>query len=124
MAKDAESAAGKLRAAFGTNLRRCRKATGISQEKFSEKIGVARSYVSEIETGRKFPSADVMERICSILGVPIHVLFLREKDSKPIEINELIGEIRDDLLLDVQELIQERFDMLQAALQLQSDDRG
>ena len=42
-----------IRRRFGTNLRRCRLAAGLSQEAVAERMGVDRAHVSSMERGQQ-----------------------------------------------------------------------
>ncbi|GAJ30810.1 MULTISPECIES: helix-turn-helix domain-containing protein [Acetobacteraceae] len=42
-----------IRGLFGANVRRLRRAAGLSQEALAEQMGVDRAYISWIETGRQ-----------------------------------------------------------------------
>ena len=42
-----------IRRRFGTNLRRCRLAAGLSQEEVAERMGVDRAHVSSMERGQQ-----------------------------------------------------------------------
>ena len=55
---------------FGLNVRRVRKEAGLSQEALADLVGIARSYMSDIEVGRRNPSLSVVERIADALSVP------------------------------------------------------
>lgn len=60
----------RLAETFGSNVRRVRKAQGITLEAFADEVGLAYSYVGEIERGRKNPTLDVVERMASVLKTP------------------------------------------------------
>jgi transcriptional regulator with XRE-family HTH domain len=49
--------------AFGQNVYRRRMALEMTQEQFSEKIGVSRTYLQSIEAGKGNPTIMVAERI-------------------------------------------------------------
>lgn len=59
-----------LRRRFGINVARTRKETGLSQEALADLAKVARSYMSDIETGARNPTLKVVERIADALKVP------------------------------------------------------
>ena len=42
---------------------------GISQTKLSKLIGITQQHMSEIESGRKSPSIEVLQRICDTLSI-------------------------------------------------------
>lgn len=54
---------------FGANVKRVRKDAGLSQEALADKADVARSYMSEVEVGRRNPTLKVVERIAYALDV-------------------------------------------------------
>lgn len=63
-----------LDAAFGRVLRELREKTGVSQEAFAHKVGVHRTYISQLERGLKAPSLTVVFAIAKILDVRPHRL--------------------------------------------------
>ncbi len=63
---------------FGTNLKRYRKAMGISQEAFAEKCGMHRTYISAIECYRRSISLENIQRIADALGIEAYKLFIEE----------------------------------------------
>lgn len=60
---------------LGTNLRRLRKARGLSQERFALEHGFDRTYISGIERGRRNPTVLVVGRLAEALGVELADLF-------------------------------------------------
>lgn len=72
-----------LRKIFIDNIKFYRKKAHISQQQLAEKCDMATNYLSEIETGKKFPSVDMIELLAKELAVPAYLLFL---DSTEIAI--------------------------------------
>lgn len=66
----------EVRKRIGANVRRLRQAQGLRQEKFGFESGIDRTYISGIERGRRNPSATIIEKIATALGVPAHVLLM------------------------------------------------
>ena len=64
---------------FGDNLKKYRKAMGISQEAFADKCGMHRTYISAIECYRRSISLENIQRIADALGIETYKLFLEEK---------------------------------------------
>ena len=54
-----------------TFIRDARKEEGITQQELADRVGVRKSYVSRIETGRVEPSAGLFMRIIGALGLSI-----------------------------------------------------
>ncbi len=61
---------------FGTNLRKYRVSTGLSQEAFAEKCGMHRTYISAIECYRRSISLENIQRIADALGIEAYRLFI------------------------------------------------
>ena len=54
---------------LGANVRRVRKAKGISQEKLALDAEMKRSYVSDLERGVRNPTVRALGRLADALGV-------------------------------------------------------
>lgn len=63
---------------FGTNVKRYRQASGISQEAFAEKCGLHRTYISAIECYRRSISLENIQRIADALEIETYKLFIEE----------------------------------------------
>lgn len=61
---------------IGEALRLLRIFNGYKSVEVAEKIGMAQSYVSEIENGRKQPSLDVLEKYAKLFGMKLSTLLL------------------------------------------------
>lgn len=66
---------------FGTNLKRYRKRCNLTQEELSEKIDITQKHLSLIETGSTFVSAEVIEKLSEVLGVPVASFFYSEEEN-------------------------------------------
>jgi len=65
----------RLARTFGLNIRRVRKERGLSQEALADEVGLAVTYVGQIERGQRNPTLDVVERFAKVLGVkPLDLL--------------------------------------------------
>ena len=64
---------------FGTNLKKYRKAQGLSQEAFAEKCGLHRTYISAIECYRRSIALENIQRIADALKIDTYKLFMEEK---------------------------------------------
>lgn len=61
---------------FGTNLKKYRIQKGLSQEKFAEKCGLHRTYISDIECFRRSISLENIQRIANALEIETYLLFV------------------------------------------------
>ena len=60
---------------LGDRLRELRKAIGLSQEKFSLKIGMDRTYFASVEAGKRNISLNNIKKIADGLDVTLSELF-------------------------------------------------
>ena len=75
---------------LGSRIRELRKGQGLSQDQFSEKIGIDPKHLSRIELGKSFPYMETLEAIASALQVELKDLF----DFSHLETAEIgIGQI-------------------------------
>ena len=61
---------------FVTNLKKYRMQKGLSQEKFAEKCGLHRTYISDIECFRRSISLENIQRIADALEIETYLLFV------------------------------------------------
>jgi transcriptional regulator with XRE-family HTH domain len=59
-----------IRTRLGHNIRQLREAKGWSQEDYADRAGIHRTYVSDIERGRRNPTITVVEKLAGPFGVP------------------------------------------------------
>lgn len=62
-------------AVFGLNVRKTRKALGLSQQILARKAGLSRTYVSGVECGMRNLTLLNVVRIAKALGISITALF-------------------------------------------------
>ncbi len=72
-----------LQEIFARNLKERRRKRGLTQAQLAEQIGVSTSFITEIETTRKAPSFNTIERISRYLEVPSWTFFCEEGDMLP-----------------------------------------
>jgi transcriptional regulator with XRE-family HTH domain len=60
-----------LKARFGENLTRCRKAADVSQEELGLRASLHRTEISLLERGERMPRVDTAVRIAGSLGVQL-----------------------------------------------------
>ncbi|WP_100868566.1 helix-turn-helix domain-containing protein [Novosphingobium kunmingense] len=59
----------EIRERLARNLRRRREANNWSQEEFADRAGIHRTYVSDLERGRRNPTITVVEKLAKPFGV-------------------------------------------------------
>jgi len=70
-----------LRKVLASNLKFYRKGLGISQAKLAEMANITDNYIALIETGRRFPSVNMLERIAKVLQRDTLELFSLKRDD-------------------------------------------
>jgi transcriptional regulator with XRE-family HTH domain len=68
-------AKGDLQSVVGENLRAYRRARGVNQEDFADRLGLHRTYLGDIERGKRNLSLQKVELFAELLGLePLSLL--------------------------------------------------
>ena len=67
-----------VRQLLSLNIKRARKRLKISQMELAGRCGLSTSFIGEIEIGRKYPSAENLQKIADSLHVRPYQLFLED----------------------------------------------
>lgn len=59
---------------FGQALKLLRRYQGLNQVALAKKLGVSRSYISELEGGNRTPSLELLGRYADVFNIPISSL--------------------------------------------------
>jgi transcriptional regulator with XRE-family HTH domain len=65
----------RLRVRFGNRLKDLRKSANLTQAELAEKAEISVDFVGLVERGLRAPSFESIEKIASVLNVPIKQLF-------------------------------------------------
>lgn len=71
---------------FGEKLKEARKAAGLSQEQFAEKMCVSRSAIAKWESDKGMPDVNNLKAMSQLLGVSVDYLLA---DEEKLSLNEL-----------------------------------
>ena len=66
---------------IGENIRRFRKQAGYTQEELAEKLDVARSTITQWETGWSSPRMGMVQKLAGVFGVSSAAMLAEEEDS-------------------------------------------
>lgn len=58
-----------VRKRLGLNVRRLREASGRSQEAFADDAGIHRTYISDVERGKRNPTIAIVDKLAAALAV-------------------------------------------------------
>ena len=80
----------EIKKKIGKRIQELRQKNGLKQSELAEKVDIATKHQSCIETGKNYPSAELMEKYAKVLNVNVSELLLIEH-IKPKEqlLNEL-----------------------------------
>jgi len=88
-------------------LRLMRVFHDLSQKDLAEKLDISKSYLSEIESGKKQPTLTLLERYSQVFDVPMSsILFFSESIGEK-EIHKKLRETISSKVLKILELIAE-----------------
>ena len=93
-----------IREVLANNIKEYRRKCGFSQDKLAELASISSQYLATIETCRKFPTPEVLERLAETLGIETHELFT----IAPTPQNEL-EKLRQDIIEEVIKTIKQSF---------------
>jgi transcriptional regulator with XRE-family HTH domain len=92
-----------LRAVLAFNMKVQRHILGISQAKLAEKVITSTHYIGMIESEKKFPTPEMLERIAAALEIDAPALFSLK--SYPITEVGTIGKFQEQILNDIAQVI-------------------
>jgi transcriptional regulator with XRE-family HTH domain len=69
---------------IGNNIRKLRIEKTLTQETFSEAIGISVSYLGQIERGQRTPSISTLESIANTLEVPLSALLCNLTEEEKV----------------------------------------
>lgn len=70
-------------------IKELRKKKGVKQYEASDGIGITQTYLSQIESGQKVPSIEVLEKLAKFYKTPIAIMLWFSIDEKDIKKNKL-----------------------------------
>ena len=87
-------------AILSRNIKLIRRERHLTQEQLAEETDLTVKYISHLERGLSFPSADTLDKLASALDVPAYRLFYSEdsdtipRDVLKKELHKIIDELR------------------------------
>ncbi|GMO50137.1 MAG: hypothetical protein Ta2G_07470 [Termitinemataceae bacterium] len=92
-----------IRQLLALNMKTLRRSLGFSQANLAEKVDTASNYIALIETGKRFPTPQMIQRIATALQVDTPELFaLQTKETPKGTI------IHRQILSDIDKILQKR----------------
>ena len=101
----------KLKKDFGKQLKEIRKSKKLTQEQLAELVNVDTKHISFLETGRNFPSADLLEKLKNVFDIEYSDLFDFnidiDKQNEIIRINNLLNKMTRKQISFIHKLVLE-----------------
>jgi transcriptional regulator with XRE-family HTH domain len=89
-----------IREVLAGNLKEYRRRRGFSQDKLAELADISSQYLATVETCRKFPTPEVLDRLAKALGIETYKLF--EMSTTP---EEALILLRQDIVSEIEQLV-------------------
>jgi transcriptional regulator with XRE-family HTH domain len=80
---------------------------GITQEQLAERVNTSTNYIALIESKKKFPTPEMLERLAAALEIDAPTLFSTK--SYPSPEAGTLAELQEQILSDLSEVISYRF---------------
>jgi len=93
-----------IREVLANNIKEYRRKNGFSQEKLAELAGISSQYLATVETCRKFPTPEVLERIAEACCIETYELF-----AFPSTPQKELEKLREDIIKEVVNTIKQSF---------------
>jgi transcriptional regulator with XRE-family HTH domain len=93
-----------IREVLANNIKKNRRTCGFSHDKLAALAGISSQYLATVETCRKFPTPEVLDRLAEAICVETHELFTFD----PTPQNEL-EKLRQDIIGEVVKAIKQSF---------------
>lgn len=78
---------------LGENIRKYRKAIGLTQEQLADRLGVSCQSVSRWECGDGYPDMELLPALAGLFGVTYDQLLADEQDDQLTRLQELLGSL-------------------------------
>jgi transcriptional regulator with XRE-family HTH domain len=91
-----------IRDVLAANLKKYRRRNDFSQDKLAELADISAQYLATVETRRKFPTPEVLDRLAAALGIESHLLF--EVSATPVEALE---RLHRSVVADIKQVVRE-----------------
>jgi transcriptional regulator with XRE-family HTH domain len=99
-----------------------RRILRITQAQLAERVNTSTNYIALIETEKKFPKPEMLERIAIALEIDPPALFTAE--IRPLMEAEILAKIQKQILGDITKVVSTRIKQLGQEIPLSPDSNG
>ena len=100
-----------LRTILALNMKEQRRILGLTQSQLAERVNTSTNYIALIETEKKFPKPEMLERIATALGIDPPCLFATE--IRPLAEAETLAKAQKLILGDITNFVSNRIKQLE-----------
>lgn len=87
------------------NIKYYRNKNNLTQSQLAEACRTSTNYIATIETGKKYPSPNTLEKIAKVFNIEALDLFQIHKDLNSIPDKSFVERIRNDLQSEISKVI-------------------
>ena len=80
----------ELQCLIGNNLKKYRKAQGLTRESVAEKVGISLTYYANLESGNRIMSVPILRKLADVLCTSTDAILYEEKQGSQIKNVELL----------------------------------
>ena len=99
-----------LRTVLAQNMKAQRQILGISQAQLAERVNTSANYIAQIETEKRFPTPEMLERIALALEIDPPALFTAE--IRFMAEAETLARVQKQILGDITQVVSYRMKQL------------
>jgi transcriptional regulator with XRE-family HTH domain len=92
-----------LRTVLAQNMKERRRILRISQAQLAERVNTSANYIAQIETEKRFPKPEMLERIAGALEIDPPALFTTE--IRPVVEAEMLAKTQKQILGDITQVV-------------------
>ena len=99
----------ELKKRLGKRIQELRLKNGFKQSELAEKVGIATKHQSCIETGKNYPSAELVENYAKVFDTDVSEVLsiehIKTRKELTFEINKLIKKANDDEIIIIHRVL-------------------
>ena len=95
----------ELKKRLGKRIQELRLKNGLKQSELAEKVGIATKHQSCIETGKNYPSAELVENYAKVFNIDVAEVLaiehIKTRKELTCEVNKLIKSANDNEMITI-----------------------
>lgn len=99
----------ELKKRIGKRIQELRLNRGLKQSELAEKVGIATKHQSCVETGKNYPSAELVENYAKVFNVDVSEIFsiehLKSRNALTEEILTLLNRANDEEIITIYKVL-------------------